>query len=88
MCWKATWSDVPPEGALAPDSYEVRPGDDRAAVLARMQSGAGARWSPPRGKRAILICRSRRPEELVMLASIVEKETGVPKSADRWPACS
>ena len=28
--------DVPSEGALAPDSYEVRPGDTRADVLAQM----------------------------------------------------
>ena len=28
--------DLPAEGSLAPDSYEVRPGDDRAEVIARM----------------------------------------------------
>ena len=28
--------ELPAEGSLAPDSYEVRPGDDRAAVVARM----------------------------------------------------
>ena len=39
--------DVPPEGVLAPDSYEVRAGDDRAAVLARMreaQRGLAEAW--------------------------------------------
>ena len=30
-------AELPPEGMLAPDSYEVRVGDDRAALLKQMQ---------------------------------------------------
>lgn len=67
---------VPPEGALAPDSYEVRPGDSRAAVLARMQAAqevlVAAAWA---GRASDLPIRT--PEELLTLASIIEKETAV-----------
>jgi UPF0755 protein len=70
-------ADVPAEGSLAPDSYEVRPGDDRGAILAQMKAAqevlVAAAWEArvpglPIGS----------PEDLLVLASIVEKETGVP----------
>ncbi|UOA26855.1 endolytic transglycosylase MltG [Pseudosulfitobacter sp. DSM 107133] len=68
---------VPAEGVLAPDSYEVRPGDDRAAILARMEAAqeilVAAAWE---GREADLPVNT--PEELLILASIIEKETGVP----------
>ena len=67
---------VPAEGALAPDSYEVRPGDDRAGVLARMESAQQTfideAWEARDPNLPI-----DTPEDLVILASIVEKETGV-----------
>lgn len=73
---EGTVSDVPPEGTLAPDSYEVRPGDDRAAVVARMRAAQEARlaeaWEARDPELPI-----GSPEELLTLASIVEKETGV-----------
>lgn len=69
-------SDVPPEGALAPDSYEVRPGDDRAAILAQMEAAqevlVAAAWEARDPDLPI-----GSPEDLLILASIVEKETGV-----------
>lgn len=69
-------SDVPAEGALAPDSYEVRKGDDRAALLARMEAAQEAQlaaaWEARDPELPI-----ESPEELLILASIVEKETGV-----------
>jgi UPF0755 protein len=69
---------VPPEGALAPDSYEVRPGDDRAEVLAQMQEAqeilVSAAWEARDPDLPI-----ETPEDLLILASIVEKETGVPE---------
>ncbi len=69
-------ADVPAEGALAPDSYEVRPGDDRTSVLARMESAQevliGEAWEARDPDLPI-----DSPEDLVILASIVEKETGV-----------
>ena len=67
---------VPAEGALAPDSYEVRPGDDRASVLARMESAQQSlveeAWAARDPDLPI-----DNPEDLLILASIVEKETGV-----------
>lgn len=69
-------ANVPPEGALAPDSYEVRPGDVRGDVLADMQSAqevlVAAAWE---ARDADLPIDS--PEELLILASIVEKETAI-----------
>lgn len=68
--------EIPPEGALAPDSYEVRPGDERAEVLAQMTEQqellVSAAWEA-RDPDVPL----RTPEELLTLASIIEKETGV-----------
>lgn len=67
---------VPPEGSLAPDSYEVRPGDQRADVLARMAQKQdlllAAAWEQRKTDLPL-----DTPEELLILASIIEKETGV-----------
>ncbi|MFK7762747.1 MAG: endolytic transglycosylase MltG [Roseobacter sp.] len=71
-----TVSELPPEGSLAPDSYEVRPGDDRVDVLARMRAAQERRvadvWAAKAEDLPI-----ETPEELLILASIIEKETGV-----------
>lgn len=71
-----TVADVPAEGALAPDSYEVSPGDDRASVLARMAAAQetllAAAWEARDADIPLA-----NPEELLILASIIEKETGV-----------
>lgn len=71
-----TVAGVPPEGSLAPDSYEVRKGDDRAALLARMSSAQetllAAAWEARAEDLPI-----DTPEELLILASLIEKETGV-----------
>ncbi len=68
--------DLPAEGALAPDSYEVREGDTRASVIARMTAAqanlVAAAWE---GRAEGLPLKSQ--EELLILASIIEKETGV-----------
>jgi UPF0755 protein len=69
-------AETPAEGSLAPDSYEVRKGDDRAALIARMQAAqvalVAAAWE---GRADDLPIDS--PEELLILASLIEKETGV-----------
>lgn len=68
--------DVPPEGSLAPDSYEVRKGDDRAALVARMAEAQERRVAEAwEARDADLPVES--PEELLILASIIEKETAV-----------
>ncbi len=70
-------SAVPPEGWLAPDSYEVSIGDDRGELLVSMEARQLERvereW---RNRIAGLPIDS--PDEALILASIVEKETGVP----------
>ncbi|EDZ48104.1 endolytic transglycosylase MltG [Leisingera daeponensis] len=66
----------PAEGLLAPDSYEVTPGTQRAAVLAEMQERQqlriNAAWESRADDAAV-----KTPEEMLILASIIEKETGV-----------
>ena len=68
---------VPEEGSVLPDSYGFRRGEARSAVLARMQAamdGELARlWAQ---RRAGIVVAS--PREAIILASIVEKETGKP----------
>jgi len=69
---------IPPEGSLAPFSYEVEAGDARAALLERMKevqkTRLAAAWE---ARDADLPLAS--PMEVLILASIIEKETGVPE---------
>ena len=69
-------AEVPPEGMLAPDSYEVKAGSSRVAVLERMQAAQvkilDAAWEA----RAKGLPLANKQEALV-LASIIEKETGI-----------
>ncbi|MFN3646481.1 MAG: endolytic transglycosylase MltG [Gemmobacter sp.] len=67
----------PPEGTLAPDSYEVARGADRAALLAEMQARQTRILADLWAARAPDL-PYRTPEEALVMASIVEKETGVP----------
>ncbi len=71
-------AEIPVEGMLAPDSYEVTPGDDRNGILTKMQDKQqlriNAAWE---GRQDGLPLNS--PEEMLILASIIEKETGVPE---------
>jgi UPF0755 protein len=75
----------PPEGTILPETYEVSRGEDRSAVIGRMRKAQDellARlWA---GRRPDLPFRS--PEEAVTLASIVEKETGIPAERPRIAA--
>jgi len=69
-----------PEGSVLPDSYGFQRGDTRAAVVKRMQSAmdkAVAELWPKRSGD----CPVTTPEQAVILASIVEKETG--KASER-----
>ena len=69
---------VPDEGTVLPESYDFERGESRAAVLARMQQAMKRTIAELWPKRASDIAVST-PEEAVILASIVEKETGVPR---------
>lgn len=68
--------DTPAEGAVLPDSYAFERGESRATVLKRM-TGAMDRelaklWQ---ARKPGLVVKT--PREAVILASVVEKETGV-----------
>ncbi|KKC39689.1 hypothetical protein WH87_05950 [Devosia epidermidihirudinis] len=67
---------VPPEGSLLPGSYDYMPGDTRQSVVVKMQmamvDALSKVWS---NRQADLPIQS--PEQLLVLASIVEKETGI-----------
>ncbi len=70
-------AELPAEGTLAPDSYELRKGDTRAGVIERMQEAqeilVAAAWAS-RAEDLPL----KDAQEMLVLASIIEKETGVP----------
>jgi YceG-like family/Caspase domain len=78
-------SEVPREGTLLPETYKFPRGTTREQVIARMQQAQ---------KRALAEIWERRnpdlpiksPEQLVTLASIVEKETGKPDERSRVAA--
>jgi UPF0755 protein len=66
---------VPEEGSVLPESYDFERGETRAAVLGRMQQAMAdtlAELWPKRAPGSVV----STPREAVILASIVEKETG------------
>ena len=73
---EGTVAAVPPEGSLAPDGYEVDKGGDRAALLAAMQDSQKVTLAELWDDRADGLPYAT-PEEALIMASIVEKETGV-----------
>jgi UPF0755 protein len=68
---------VPEEGSILPESYDFQRGEPREEVLRRMQAAMRRTLSELWAKRAPGIAVST-PEEALILASIVEKETGTP----------
>ncbi|MDT9597836.1 endolytic transglycosylase MltG [Sphingosinicella rhizophila] len=68
---------VPEEGSVLPDSYSYQRGESRAAVLKRMQDAMtkelDALWAK---RQPQSVAKSKR--EAIILASVVEKETGKP----------
>lgn len=75
----------PPEGSVLPDSYEIQRGQSRADVIARMQAAHDRVMAELWPKRAANL-PFKTQEEAVILASIVEKETGVPAERPRVAA--
>ena len=73
--------EVPEEGSVLPDTYDFERGESRAAVLARMQAAMKSylaeAWEK-RSDKAVV----KTPQEALILASIVEKETA---QADERP---
>lgn len=69
---------VPAEGSILPNTYDFERGESRAAVVARMQAAMRdtlAELWPQRSAQTVV----SSPQEAVILAAIVEKETGVPE---------
>ncbi|MBY6218124.1 endolytic transglycosylase MltG [Qipengyuania aquimaris] len=73
--------EVPEEGSILPDTYDFQKGEERSAVISRMQAAMDAylaeAWEKRTDKAVV-----RTPEEALILASIVEKETA---QADERP---
>ena len=68
-------TDIPPEGALLPDTYRFSKGMDRRELLDRMQ-GEMQRFLATAWERRQPSLPIATPEEAIIFASIVEKETG------------
>jgi len=68
--------ELPLEGSLAPNSYEIRVGDDRRDVILRMQAAQALTLETAWQNRAEGL-PLKSPQEALILASIVEKETGL-----------
>lgn len=77
--------ETPPEGSLLPETYNFTRGASRQQIIERMQAHQKAAldeiWAKRRPSPKI-----RTPEELVTLASLVEKETGVAEERPRVAA--
>lgn len=69
---------VPPEGSLSPDSYEVDKGADRGKLIAEMTDRQSKTLAELWATRAEGLPYAT-PEEALVMASIVEKETGIPE---------
>ncbi|MCO4769657.1 MAG: endolytic transglycosylase MltG [Deltaproteobacteria bacterium] len=63
------------EGLLVPETYNLGPGADAKAVVEAQLSRLRAIWTPER--RALAKQRGLTPYEVMIMASLVEKETGV-----------
>ena len=67
---------VPLEGVLAPESYDVDQGSDRTALLTQMEARQTATLADLWAVRASGL-PYKTPQDALIMASIVEKETGV-----------
>jgi UPF0755 protein len=73
---------VPPEGTLAPGGYEAVRGTERSALIAEMTARQKAILAEAWANRAEGLPYDT-PEEALIMASIIEKETGVPEERGR-----
>jgi UPF0755 protein len=77
--------ETPPEGSILPDGYQIQRGEDRGDVIAKMMAARDALLAQLWAARAPNL-PLKTPEEAVTLASIVEKETGIPTERPRIAA--
>lgn len=69
---------VPEEGSILPDSYSYTRGENRAAVVGRMQKAMADYLAKAWEKRSPNTV-AKTPEETIILAAVVEKETAKPE---------
>lgn len=69
--------EVPAEGSILPDTYDIQRGESRQAVLQRMQAAMQRTLDELWDKRSPDTV-AKTPQQALVLASIVEKETGKP----------
>lgn len=74
--------EVPPEGTLLPETYKVSRGTDRQALLDRMTAAQTKLVRDVWAKRDTSV-PVKSPLDLITLASIVEKETGIASERPR-----
>ena len=77
--------EIPPEGMLAPDSYQIQEGDSVADLLATMQASQERILADAWASRADGLPLAS-PEEALILASIIEKEAST--SDERFDVAS
>jgi UPF0755 protein len=75
-------TDIPAEGTLLPDTYHFNTGDTRQQILDQMARAHDRAVADVWARRAQDL-PIRTPEEFVILASIVEKETGIADERSR-----
>ena len=80
-----TIKDTPREGSMLPNSYAFRRGDTREQAVQRMQQAQQQVLKEAWERRARDL-PIRTPEQLIILASIIEKETSRPEERTRVAA--
>ena len=78
-------TNVPPEGSLLPETYKFTRGDTRDSVIKRMTGERDRVLADVWARRAPDL-PVKTPEQLVVLASIVEKETALADERSRIAA--
>jgi UPF0755 protein len=78
-------ADVPAEGSILPETYTFMLDENRAALVGRMRDAMKPTLAVLWAKRADNL-PVKTPEEALVLASIVEKETGLPEERQRVAA--
>jgi UPF0755 protein len=73
---------VPPEGSLAPGGYEVERGTERGALVAEMTEKQAAILAAAWAGRSEGLPYDT-PEQALIMASIIEKETGIAEERGR-----
>jgi UPF0755 protein len=78
-------NEIPSEGSLLPNTYHFHHGDDRTKIIARMQQEMAKKLDKLWEKRQANMPYENKEDALIM-ASIIEKETGVAPERERIAA--